>query len=218
MVTDALDFHILLLENYKKIKLNEEEAFVILMVDHLIELGNPFIDSNLLALKMALDIKKIDEVLANLITRGFLKYTSEGNKMVTTLAPLKQLLYREFQIALTLQQEQLDNETANKELKEILTQYEKSFGRQLSLVETSKIKEWYFSGVKSEVLIDAIKEVCKKRKNPSLYDVDNTLLYWQSRNDIEIEGHTTISKNWNKGLEETIRIAKTPWLDDEDDE
>ena len=38
------------------------------------------------------------------------------------------------------------------------------------------------------------------------------------REDLESEGKTPIDDEWTKNLEETIRIAKTPWLDDDDDE
>ena len=46
--------------------------------------------------------------------------------------------------------------------------------------------------------------------------MDTILTTWQSRNDIETDGITTLSRNWNKSLEETIKIAKIPWLDVDD--
>ena len=33
-----------------------------------------------------------------------------------------------------------------------------------------------------------------------------------NREDIEKEGHTPLNDNWDKNLEETIRIAKIPWI------
>ena len=60
MVSEALDFRFLLLENYKKLKLNEQELATIFMIDHLVSPGNPFVTADLLSLKMSLDIKEID--------------------------------------------------------------------------------------------------------------------------------------------------------------
>ena len=36
--------------------------------------------------------------------------------------------------------------------------------------------------------------------------------------DLEAEGKTSIDDDWTKNLEETIRIAKTPWLDEDDED
>ena len=50
MVSEALDFRFLLLENYKKLKLNEQELASICMIDHLISQGNPLVTQDLLSL------------------------------------------------------------------------------------------------------------------------------------------------------------------------
>ena len=72
------------------------------------------------------------------------------------------------------------------------------------------------SGYSDETIINALKETLSKGKK-SLRSVDKTLLSWSNRDDIEKEGHTSLAPDWDKNLEETIRIAKTPWLDDLDD-
>ena len=52
MVSEALDFRFLLLENYKKMKISENELAVIFMIDHLTSQGNPFVTGDILSLKM----------------------------------------------------------------------------------------------------------------------------------------------------------------------
>ena len=52
MVSGALDFKYLLLDNYKKYKINENTLATILVMDQLINQGNPFITAELLSLKM----------------------------------------------------------------------------------------------------------------------------------------------------------------------
>ena len=87
-------------------------------------------------------------------------------------------------------------------------------GRSLSPVEISRIREWVSYGFTDEQIINALKDALSKGKK-SLNSVDKILLSYQVRDDVTSEGISTINKDWNKNLEETIRIAKTPWLDDD---
>ena len=217
MISEAIDFRFLLLENYKKLKLNEEELAVIFMVDHLINSGNPFVTADLLSLKMTLDVKRIDVLLAGLLTRGFIEYVSKGKKTITSLDPLKEKLFREFQMASSFEQESKKSQKVNEMLTNIYSEFERLLGRPLSQVEFSRIREWISYGYSDEMIINALKEALSKGKK-SLRAVDKILLSWVEREDIEKEGHTPINKEWDKNLEETIQIAKTPWLDDFDDD
>ena len=217
MISEAIDFRFLLLENYKKLKLNEEELAVIFMLDHLINSGNPFVTADLLSLKMTLDVKRIDVILAGLLTRGFIEYVSKGKKTITSLDPLKEKLFREFQMASSFEQESKKSQKVNEMLTNIYSEFEKLLGRPLSQVEFSRIREWISYGYSDEMIINALKEALSKGKK-SLRAVDKILLSWVEREDLETEGHTPINKEWDKNLEETIQIAKTPWLDDFDDD
>ena len=104
MITEAIDFRFLLLENYKKMKISENELAVIFMIDHLTAQGNPFVTGDILSLKMTLDHKEIDVILNGLLTRGFIEYVSQGHKTVTSLNPLKEKLFREFQMTSSFEQ------------------------------------------------------------------------------------------------------------------
>ena len=217
MVSEVLDFRFLLLENYKKLKLSEVEVTTILMIDQFISQGNPFVTADLLSLKMSLDVKEIDKVLATLLTRGFIEYISKKNKTITTLDPLKARLYKEFELSLSRETENKKNKKANEELENVFAQFDKLLGRSLSPVEISKIREWISYGYSDETIINALKEALSRGKK-SLRSVDKILLTWSTRDDIEKEGQSAISEDWDRNLEETIRIAKTPWLDTDDDE
>mgnify|MGYP003302837961 CR=1 FL=1 len=217
MVSEALDFDYILLENYKKMKISETELATIFMIEHLINDGNPFITKDLLSLKMSLDVKEIDKVLALLLTRGFIEYVSQGKKTITTLEPLKAKLYREFQISLTKEEARENSKKVNEELENIYGEFQNLLGRQLSPVEISKIREWVSYGYSDELIINALKEALSKGKK-SLRSIDKILLNWAARDDIEVEGHTTISEEWDRNLAETIRIAKTPWINTDDDD
>ena len=214
MVTEAIDFRYLLIENYKKLKITELELATIFVIDHLINQGNPFVTADLLSLKMSLDVKEIDKILASLLKKKMLEYVTTGKKTATTLDPLKQKLYSEFQLFMTLEEEQKKKKKVNDELENIYSNFQKLLGRSLSPVEISRIREWVSYGFTDEQIINALKDALSKGKK-SLTAVDKILLSYQVREDVSNEGMTTINKDWNKNLEETIRIAKTPWLDDD---
>lgn len=217
MITEAIDFRYLLIENYKKLKISEEELATIFVIDHLIGQGNPFVTADLLSLKMSLDVKEIDKVLANLITRGFFEYKTQGKKTIATLEPLKQKLYREFQIFLSQEEQERSSQRVTEVLENIYQTFEKLMGRSLSPVEISKIHEWVSYGYDETMIIDALKEALKQNKK-TLRSVDKILLSWSQRDDLLSEGHTPLNSDWDKNLEETIRIAKTPWIKKPDDE
>ena len=217
MVSEAIDFRYLLIENYKKLKLSEIELATIFVIDHLIGQGNPFVTADLLSLKMSLDVKEIDKVLAGLLRKKLIEYVSTGKTTATTLEPLKQKLYSQFQLSLTIEENQKKEKKVTQQLENIYSEYQKLLGRQLSPVEISKIREWVSYGFTDEQIINALKDALSKGKK-SLRSVDKILLSYQVRDDIDRDGMTTIDTDWNKNLEETIKIAKTPWLDDDDED
>ena len=215
MISEAVDFRFLLLENYKKLKISENELAVIFMIDHLVGQGNPFITADLLSLKMSLDVKEIDALIADLLTRGFMEYASSNGRTVTSLNPLKEKLFSNF--ALSVSKESENKKAKEEMLSNIYQSFEAELGRTLQPMEVSTIREWVDLGYSDEVIINALKEALAQGKR-SIKSVDKVLLSWAKREELETEGKTTIKNDWNEDLEETIRIAKTPWLDDDDED
>ena len=167
---------------------------------------------------MSLKVAEIDKILAGLFTKGFIEYVSQGKKTVTTLNPLKEKLYREFQMTSTFEEASKNSKKSSEMINNVYGEFERLLNRPLSQVEFSRIREWVSYGYSDETIIGALKETLSKGKT-SLRSVDKTLLAWSEREDRENEGHSPMNETWDKNLEETIRIAKTPWLDQyEDDE
>lgn len=216
MVSDALDFKYLLIENYKKMNISEVELATIFVIDHFINEGNSIITTDLLSLKMSLPVNEIDNVLTSLLTRGFIEYVSKRNKTITTLNPLKKILMKNFQLSMSLENDQNEQQNKEDKLTNIYKEYEKELKRNLAPVEINKIKEWFDFGYSDKQIIDALKEALSKGKR-SLRSVDKVLLSWSIRNDIEEMGTPMTDSTWNKSMEETIRIAKTPWLKADDE-
>ena len=217
MISEAVDFRFLLLENYKKLKINENELAVIFMIDHLVSQGNPFITADLLSLKMSLDIKDIDTIIADLLTRNLMEYTTLNGRTVTSLNPLKEKLFSEFSFSVSKEAEIKNNERLNNELKNIFATFESELNRPLQPTEISHIREWVAMGHSDETIINALREALSQGKR-SIKSVDKILLSWAKREELENEGKTAIQDDWTNNLEETIRIAKTPWLDDDDED
>ena len=217
MISEAVDFRFLLLENYKKLKINENELAVIFMIDHLVSQGNPFITADLLSLKMSLDIKDIDSIIADLLTRNLMEYTTLNGKTVTSLKPLKEKLFSEFSFSVSKEAEIQNNEKLNNQLQNIFATYEAELNRTLQPTEIATIREWVAMGHSDETIINALREALSQGKR-SIKSVDKILLSWAKREELENEGKTAIEDDWTNNLEETIRIAKTPWLDDDDED
>ena len=212
MISEAIDFRYLLIENYKKLKLSENELVTIFVIDHLISQGNTLITADLLALKMSLSSSDLDKILASLFKKKIIDSVTVKNNTVTTLDPLKEKLYSEFQISLKQEKEEKSSKKIKDELANIYTQFEELLNRQLSPVEVSKIREWVSYGFSDEMIINALKDALNQGKK-TLRAVDKILLTYQKRDDLQSEGFSPINEEWNKNLEETIKIAKTPWLD-----
>ena len=140
MITEAIDFRYLLIENYKKLKINENELATIFVIDHLISQGNPFVTADLLSLKMSLDVKDIDTILAKLLTKGLFEYKTVGKQTVASLEPLKQKLYREFQIFLSKEEDEKNSKRVKEELDNVYLNFEQLLKRRLSSHLNSHMK------------------------------------------------------------------------------
>lgn len=205
-----------LLENYKKLGITETELAVIFMIQHLLKQGNTLITQELLALKMTLSIQDIDQVLSHLLSKRLIEFESDNGEMKTTLKPLEQRLYREFEVALLKRREESLEKGFDTQVQNIYGVFEKEFGRTLSPAEFQKIREWISLGYEEEVIIDALHEALDANKK-SIRSIDKILLKKTARKDIQKEGYSAISEGWNKDIEKTIQIASEKWVNDDDE-
>ena len=173
MVSGALDFKYLLLDNYKKYKINENTLATILVMDQLINQGNPFITAELLSLKMSLDVADIDIILSKLIINGYLEYKVSGGKTVCSLAPLKEKLYKEFESSLSKDDATENNKEVSANVKAATKEIEKLFKRNLLPLETGKVKEWIAEEIVEDTIpFEETRAYCKKVKRAKAYYKD----------------------------------------------
>jgi len=94
-IMDAIDWRMILVDNYKKLGLNENELSIILVTNSLIQKGVDFITPDLIALKMTLDFNEIDSCFTNLLKKDII--TLEGKeKLHVSIEPLKKRLIEIF--------------------------------------------------------------------------------------------------------------------------
>lgn len=211
----GIDMEYVLLENYKKLGITETELAVIFMIEHLLKQGNTLITQELLSLKMTLSIQDIDQVLSHLLAKRFIEFESDNGQMKTTLKPLEERLYREFELALLKRREESLEKGFDVQVQNIYGIFEKEFGRTLSPAEFQKIREWISLGYEEEVIVDALHEALDANKR-SIRSIDKILLKKTARKDIQKEGYSAISDAWNQDIEKTIQIASEKWVDDDE--
>ena len=215
MKNSGIDLRYVLIANYKKMGFDESTLAVLLVIDQLLSEGNSFIDAELLALRMSLKAEEIDKILTKLLKNKIISYEVDKSKKVSvSLSPLENLLTKQYQKSLAkANAEENEEEVANK-VHNIYAEFEKYFQRSLSPIEYQKIYDWLDMGYSEEMILTALKEVASSKRR-SFNAVDKKLLSMVAREDVDKEGYTTISHNWDKNIEETIKIAKAKWLDDD---
>lgn len=205
---DAIDWRMILVDNYKKLGLNENELSIILVTNSLIQKGVDFITPDIIALKMTLDFQEIDTCFTNLIKKDIL--TLEGSeKLHISIEPLKKKLISIFY-------DEIKKETSNptnKEQDDIFVLFETEFGRALSQFEVNTIKDWFEQGNTATTIKEALN-VATLAKVKTIRYIDKVLLEWKRREDLAKNGISPLSEKWRKNLEETMEIAKINWMED----
>lgn len=215
LTMDAVDFRYLLLENYKRLSIQEKQVIALLMVDHLLRGGNTLITGDLLSLKMNYSSAECDSVLADLVKRGFLSYDAQEGTMRTSLDPLKKRLYALFQADVTHAKASVSSASRSEALSRLYAYYEKRLNRTLSPLETDTIDSWLDDAYSENQIKDALENALASGKR-TIKSVDKELRTARKRDDIEKEGYSGVSDTWDKDIQRTIELAKQKWKEDED--
>ena len=134
------------------------------MINHLTVQGNDIVTSELLSLKMNMPVSKIDESLSILFTKGYIEFVTKGDKTVTSLRPLKRILFKTFEKTIYTDDEVEKNEQLDKIRENIFHAFEQVFERSLSPVEISRIDNWIRDEVPEDVILDSLKDASKRGK------------------------------------------------------
>ncbi|MCQ2741827.1 MAG: DnaD domain protein [Bacilli bacterium] len=215
---ENVDFRYILLDDYKKLKISEEELSVIMMVDHLLRQDNDLVTADLLALKMNYKTAQIDKILVSLLKKGFIEYEELAiGGMRTSLEPLKNKLREQFAADLAKDRANLQSAERNQNLNTLYAIFEKRRNRTLSPIEMDLISTWLDDGYTTTQIKDALED-CLAANKKSLKSVDKVLRSNRAREDVRKAGVTGVTdEDWNKNIEETIALAKIRWVDDDPD-
>lgn len=203
----AIDFHYVLLEEYKRLNIDEKTLSVIFMIDHLLSQGNRMVTADILSLKMSLKIKEIDAVLADLLKRGYLVYETDSKGLKANLDPLKKRLYSD--MAKRLESEELAKMDAQKteRIASLGAFLESKLDRGLSPIEQSTLREWVSAGYKDEEIKNAVLD-CLRAGERNFRSIEKVLRQNRRRKDISKEGSSAVGESYDKNIEETLELAK----------
>ena len=207
-IMDAIDWRMILVDNYKKLGLNENELSIILVTNSLIQKGVNFITPDIIALKMTLDFQEIDSCFTNLIKKDILTLNGTNNIQIS-IEPLKKRLIEIFY-------EEIKKETdvpSSREQNDIFVLFENEFGRALSQFEVNTIKDWFEQGNSAATIKEALN-VATLAKVKTIRYIDKVLLEWKRREELSKNGVSPLSEKWRKNLQETMEIAKINWMED----
>lgn len=213
---NQIDYRYMLVDTYKSLGLNEYDLAVLLVVDNILKEQPTLVTSELLALKMNIDIKELDSILVSLLNRGFLEYSNLPNShtLVTSLAPTYKKISDNFVKELITFASLEDNKKQQELMTNIYGTFERELGRSLSPVELEKIREWISQGLSEELIIDSLHECMTKSKKVTIRAIDKVIIKRLSSKDLKEEGYSAVNDKWRKELEETIDIANTKWTDE----
>ena len=204
-----INWKLLLINYYKSLYLQENEVMVILMIDLCLQRNITFVSPDMLALKMNYSVQEIDKVYASLSSRGYVVNKNEGGKLITSLDGIKDVLMSQFIM------DNRKNVVSNDDSDSVYSLFENEFGRALTPFEIDTIRDWVDSGFSIDLVKSALNEAVKNNAKSIKY-VDRVLLKYRQQEEIKKEGNTTISEKWRKDIDETMNIAKTRWVKEND--
>ena len=211
---DAVDFRYILLDHYKKLGITENELAVLMMLDHLLRQGNRLITADMLSLKMNLKTREIDALLVSLLQKNFISYENGSHGMRTSIEPLKKVLYKQFQLTLAKDRQNLLSAERAWVLNRLYAYFEKRLNRTLSPLETDMINSWLDDAFEEDAIKSALEKAISDGRR-SIKSVDKRLREARRREDIEKEGVSAVSENYSADIERTLEIAKVRWADGE---
>jgi DNA replication protein len=164
-----------LLEHVHSLQLSSDETLVLLLIQHFQSFQRS-IDLNGLAKHANLSVKAIDNVLSQLVKRGYIKINMLQTSLSFDLSPLYTDKPPEMKGDLT----------------QVVLTFEQEFKRPLSAHEVDKIKDW-LSKVEADYLTHALREAIIYGKLNFGY-IDKILLAWITQN-ISLEKLNSGQKN-----------------------
>ena len=197
MKENIIDFGNLILEKYYLLNLNEIECMVLYKLNKYSKEVNNILNLSDLEKKMKLDINQLGDVLAGLVSKGFVTLKMSDDEKGTLIEEFSlEDAYKELSYVLENGERKIENDQVNKDFQEVLKLLESKNNKPLSPIEMQTIQKWFFEYKYDFELIKEQIEKTYKNKNASVSIVDRQL-FAKSRETLtsdEIEAAQEILK------------------------
>ena len=197
MKENIIDFGNLILEKYYLLNLNEIECMVLYKLNKYSKEVNNILNLSDLEKKMKLDINQLGDVLAGLVSKGFVTLKMSDDEKGTLIEEFSlEDAYKEVSYVLENGERKIENDQVNKDFQEVLKLLESKNNKPLSPIEMQTVQKWFFEYKYDFELIKEQIEKTYKNKNASVSIVDRQL-FAKSRETLtsdEIEAAQEILK------------------------
>ena len=197
-INTYINFERLLLLNYKKIGLSDDETLILLITHTLVESGNKFVNPSDLALLCNFTPTKIDVLYSSLTKKGYIDTDILPNgSVITTFKKLTKELFEIVNSSIEDSKEQDEEE-------DIFSYMEKFFGRLLTPLEYDVIQSWKMKKY-SFKLIKSSSEIAAQTGNKSIRYIDTIIFEESKKNELGAE-------EYQKRQQETVELSRIDWL------
>ena len=211
----GFDFQYMLLEYYKKLGISEKELVTLFMIQHLLQQQNSMVTADMLIAKTHFKSDEADSLLSGLVSRGLVKYvpdTSNGKTVYRmSLEPLNAILSKRFSDDVTRKNQNLHDFQRSKDLDTLYSFIQKKWNKTLSPFDQQQINTFLDDGYRALQIQDAVED-CLLKGLKNFKSVGKRLREMRANDDIRKEGATAVSEDWDKDMEETMRILNVPWV------
>lgn len=192
----------LLLSNYKKIGLSDQDLILIIHIIHFKNNSNHFPSISVLENRMSISTEDIMKTLQQLVRKGHLIIEEHKDKISGVIyeeyniTPIYLKLFNILERDIETTKIKTDKINDDELIKNIFMIFEQEFGRALSPIEIELISTWIDKDKHSEdVIIYALKEAVFSNKLSFRY-IDSILFEWQKKNIKTIEQIRNHVKNF----------------------
>ena len=184
MKENIIDFGSLLLDKYYLLNLNETECIVLYKLNKYSKEVNNILNLSYLEKKMNLDTNQLGNVIAGLVSKGFITLKMSDDEKGTFLEEFSlEDAFKELSYILEDGEKKAINDQVNNDIKMVLKMLESKNNKPLSPIEMQIIQKWFYEYKYDLELIKEQIEKTYKNKNASISIVDRQL-FAKSRESI----------------------------------
>ena len=198
----------ILLNNYRKLNINEEELIVIMLI---ISLGSSIeYNPDVFVRELGMDKQEVMSIISRLIGKNILsiEIVKNGRKSEEYLS-LSMLYDKLLNIVKDVSEE--DNVKINSS---IFNVFEEELGRLLSPMEIEKIKEWVNTYKNDDLIVSALNEAVLNGVSNLRY-IDAILNEWSKKGYKNKEDILKDKSNYRKKKSNAIIDTDMDWLNDD---